>query len=284
MRSLPERSERCNNGNLLADHTGTEYNYDAANRLIEVAQGGNTYTFAYNGLGDRLQQTVNEAEVTNYTLDLAAGLTQVLDDGTNSYLYGLGRIGEDSPAGWAYHLPDALGSVRQLADGNGAVVLAQSYQPYGQVLSSEGAGSSAYGYTGEWTDDTGLVFLRARYLDTGVGRFLTRDPWGGDLERPITLQPYHYVGQNPINRVDPSGLLYCSAPEPGCAQWVLDALDAIEKAGPRGNQLVQALLAKDADLKLLQYAQGACYYAPPHIGRDMPPPSTMPGSGPQALP
>jgi len=97
-----------------------------------------------NDQGGRLQPTA-DGMVTSSTLDLAAGLIQVLDDGTNVYLYGAGRIGEEGPAGWAYHLPDALGSVRQLADGNGAVVLAQSYKPYGEVSSSEGAGGSAYG-------------------------------------------------------------------------------------------------------------------------------------------
>ncbi|MDW8241512.1 MAG: hypothetical protein RMM98_18070, partial [Acidobacteriota bacterium] len=58
---------------------------------------------------------------TNYVLDLNTGLTQVLADDTNTYLYGHGRIGEQQPGGWAYHLGDALGSVRQLANAGGAV-------------------------------------------------------------------------------------------------------------------------------------------------------------------
>ena len=116
-------------------------------------------------------------------------------------------------------------------DVDGDVTLAQSFRPYGWLMSSTGTGRSAYGFAGEWTDEVGLVYLRARYYAPTHGRFLTRDPWGGDLEQPITLHPYHYVGQNPINHIDPSGLLYCSAPESGCAEWVLFALDAIEKAG-----------------------------------------------------
>ena len=44
-----------------------------------------------NGLGDRLAQSV-DGVVTRYMLDLNAGLTQVLSDGTNTYLYGLSRI------------------------------------------------------------------------------------------------------------------------------------------------------------------------------------------------
>jgi len=143
--------------------------------------------------------------VTNYTLDLAAGLTQVLADGTNVYLYGAGRIGEDGPAGWAYHLPDALGSVRQLVDGTGAVALAQSYKPYGDVLSSAGAGGSAYGYTGEWTDGNGLVFLRARYYVPTWGAFLSRDPIMSNYKRPVSLNGYNYAESNPILLTDPSG-------------------------------------------------------------------------------
>ena len=107
------------NGNLLNDGVYT-YTYDAANRLITTTQGASTYGFRYNGLGDRLKQTANSA-VTTYTLDLNAGLTQVLADGTNTYLYGLNRIGEQQPSGFAYHLPDALGSVRQLANTSASV-------------------------------------------------------------------------------------------------------------------------------------------------------------------
>ncbi|MEK7784491.1 MAG: hypothetical protein AAB658_03555, partial [Chloroflexota bacterium] len=90
----------------------------------------------YNGLGDRLSQTVNGV-TTTYTLDLNAGLTQVLADGTNTYLYGNGRIAQNSTAnGKQYFLGDALGSVRQLVSANGAVTLTRSYEPYGSGLTS----------------------------------------------------------------------------------------------------------------------------------------------------
>ena len=107
--------------------------------------------------------------MTRYTLDLNAGLTQVLADGTNTYLYGVGRIGELQPGGFLYHLTDALGSVRQLVDASGAVKLAQSYEPYGRVLDTSGTASSAYEFDGEADDSAeGLVFLRARYLDVYI--------------------------------------------------------------------------------------------------------------------
>lgn len=68
-----------------------------------LAQDGVSYTYAYNGRGDRRQQSV-DGGTTNYTLDLKAGLTQVAD-----------------PAAEA--------------------LLARSYQPYGEVLSHHGEGA-----------------------------------------------------------------------------------------------------------------------------------------------
>src|SRR3989304_1368236 len=55
-------------------------------------------------------------------------------------------------------------------------------------------------YTCEQVDaDSGMYYLRARYYDPSIGRFLSQDPLpGGNL--------YAYVGNNPVNRIDPTGL------------------------------------------------------------------------------
>ncbi|MGD8456603.1 MAG: RHS repeat-associated core domain-containing protein [Anaerolineales bacterium] len=193
-----------NNGNMLSDGT-TTYTYDAANHLTTATQSGDSYSFAYNGLGDRLQQTVNTV-TTNYSLDLNTGLTQVLSDGINAYLYGNSRISEYAGIDWTYYLADALGSVRQLINLNAEVQMAQSFDPYGNTIIVYGEVSSNYGYTGEWTDGTGLQHLRARYLDTGIGRFISRDEWGGDFNDPLSLNRWNYVEGNPVNYIDPTGL------------------------------------------------------------------------------
>ncbi|MBU1661251.1 MAG: RHS repeat-associated core domain-containing protein [Chloroflexi bacterium] len=117
------------------------------------------------------------------------------------------------------------------------MTLVKGYQPYGDVLSSAGSGVSSYGFTGEWSDSTGLIHLRARYLDVGMGRFTQKDP--SELESNL----YLYAGANPINRIDPSGLVSVSSLTGPAAfsmcfnlhslgkGWLLrniDALDAIE--------------------------------------------------------
>jgi RHS repeat-associated protein len=190
------------NGNLLSDGANTN-TYDHATRLVGVTNGIDTYAFAYNGLGDRLQQTVN-AVITNYTVDLNNGLTQVLSDGTNAYLYGQGRIGQQG-TDWAYHLPDALGSVRQLANSAGMVSYAASYEPYGEALTQGGQGSSAYGFAGEWTDGNNLLYLRSRYYSHKTATFITKDSWPSVFTRPQSLNGWSYTEGNPINRTDPSG-------------------------------------------------------------------------------
>ncbi|NMC34951.1 MAG: RHS repeat-associated core domain-containing protein, partial [Veillonellaceae bacterium] len=101
---------------------------------------------------------------------------------------------------------DALGSVRQLVDGSGAVTLAQSYEPYGEVMGSSGSGETAYAYTGEWhSSSTNLLYLRSRYYIAETGRFLTKDTWQGDFTLPLTLNGWNYVEGNPVNFVDPTG-------------------------------------------------------------------------------
>ncbi|MCS7016686.1 MAG: RHS repeat-associated core domain-containing protein [Gemmatales bacterium] len=114
-----------------------------------------------------------------------------------------------SPDGWAYHLGDALGSVRQLADAGGGVTLARSYEPYGSVQSSAGGRATMYGFTGE-AQSGGLVYLRARYYAPSIGRFLSRDTWVGDDAMPMSFNKWLYGYSNPLSYSDPTGNSPCS--------------------------------------------------------------------------
>jgi RHS repeat-associated protein len=191
-----------NNGSLLSDGVST-YTYNYANMLASVTQEGVVHTYAYNGLGDRLEQTV-DSQTTRYTLDLNTGLTQVLADGTHTYLYGQGRIAqvETNPE---YFLGDALSSVRQLVGSEAGVSLLMGYDPFGGALMAEGSGTTKFQYTGEIRDATGLIYLRARNFNPAHGRFLSVDPFAGLYDVPASLHPYAYAHNNPILYTDPSG-------------------------------------------------------------------------------
>jgi RHS repeat-associated protein len=192
------------NGNLLNDGA-SQYVYDQANRVRVITQTSNVYAFKYNGSGDRLRQLVNGTPTT-YTLDLNNALVQVLNDGVNTYLYGNGRIAQYAGSNVDYFLPDALGSVRQLANSAGSVTLAQRYDPFGNPLSSAGSGTSVWAFAGEARDATGLEYLRARYYAPTQGRFTARDVWDGSDNQPMSYNAWLYVYANPVNMTDPSGL------------------------------------------------------------------------------
>jgi len=92
---------------------------------------------------EHVSQTTGR-NITNYIINITASLTQVLADDEYTYLYGAGRIAQYSATGTEYFLTDSLGSVRQMVDADGQVSLAQSYQPFGETLSSSGEGATSY--------------------------------------------------------------------------------------------------------------------------------------------
>lgn len=67
---------------------------------------------------------------------------------------------------------------------------------------SDSLTTSHNAYLGDYNE---LVYLRARHYAPSVGRFLTRDTWGGDVNRSLTLNRWIYTEGNPINYIDPSG-------------------------------------------------------------------------------
>jgi RHS repeat-associated protein len=85
-------------------------------------------------------------------------------------------------------------------DGNGNVTASYTYDVFGATRSQSGTADTVFRFTGEQRDvESGLYYLRARFYDPAIGRFLARDPLpGGNL--------YAYVGSNPTNLIDPTGL------------------------------------------------------------------------------
>jgi RHS repeat-associated protein len=53
--------------------------------------------------------------------------------------------------------------------------------------------------------ETGTIYLRARYYNPAVGRFISEDSvWGKDTD-PLSLNLYTYCENDPVNQIDPSG-------------------------------------------------------------------------------
>ena len=197
------------NGNLTGKGSAA-YTFDALDRLTQVVSGTTTVQFAYDGDGVRLGKTVNGV-TTSYLQDTAAGLPVVLAETTGGqsswYLYGNDLLAQEDPSSVAsfYH-NDGLGSTRALSNSSGQRTDAYSYDAFGAIRAKSGGSDQPFTYTGEQVDgELGLVFLRARYYDPVVGRFVSKDRYPALIQDTQTWNRYLYVQNNPVRLSDPSG-------------------------------------------------------------------------------
>ena len=205
-----------NAGNLVSQSiNGTlavSYEYDEFNRLISItglAAGNQTdATFTYDDAGNRTSKTINGV-TTYYITDSSTGYSQVLKATTGSesisYVRGFDLISRYDGTNTLYYLTDVAGSVRGLTDGSGNITDTYIFDCFGNVTASTGTSTNDYGFQGEEQDETGLYYLRARYMDPETGRFLSMDTYGGNLANPTSQNRYLFANSNPVKYSDPSG-------------------------------------------------------------------------------
>ena len=101
-----------------------------------------------------------------------------------------------------------MGSTTKLTDSDGNVVASYTYGTYGELLSGD-ATLTRFLYNGEMgvsTDDNGLFYMRQRYYNPEIKRFVNQDILAGTLDNSQSLNRYCYVQGNPVSYVDPFGL------------------------------------------------------------------------------
>jgi RHS repeat-associated protein len=180
--------------------------YDQANRLTTATVAGTTETYAYDGDGTRFSRQVGGGSPIRYVSDVNRSLPVTLDDGSRKYVYGLGLAYAVSGSTIEVYHTDRLGSVRAITDATGAVIAASRTDEFGVPTATTGSSTQPFGFTGEPHDGTGLSYLRARYYDPSLGRFMSRDPLPGNPRICQTQDRYSYATNNPTRQVDPSGL------------------------------------------------------------------------------
>ncbi len=191
------------------------YFYDANGQLVHLQHG-----YIVNGAlvyadssenwavyqGDQISELVQSS--TYYT-DIA------YDDGTDrpamEYLHLVG-----SSDSWHSEVMDAMGNI------GGAVVddtigMGYTYDAWGVNTSTTWDNTEVLGWKGlQSATRAGLIYMRARWYDPALGRFISEDPAGlsGGLNQ------YAFAGDDPINAGDPSGLDPCTD---GGGVWVIGA-------------------------------------------------------------
>jgi RHS repeat-associated protein len=194
--------------------------YDQVNRMTSYTSGAVSAGYAYDGDGRRASKTVSGVS-TQFVWEDVTGKQALLTEGATSYVYGPGAkpIAQITPSGTMWFHRDQLGSTRVLTNSSGQAVATFSYDVHGNLTSKTGSADTAIRYAGEYRDsETGLIYLRARYYDPVTAQFTSRDP----LES-ITRSAYGYVGNNPVNRVDPLGLDWWDPRD-----WDQDVVGALE--------------------------------------------------------
>ena len=216
------------NGNTVTKTTPSgpiEYVYDDANRLAEMRQASERTTYAYDADGLRIAQTRYPATgapvTTRYLQDPSYAYSQVVEqwrkEGTGAtqleatYAFADDLIAQTRYAGAAattsFVQADGFGSVRWLTGATGVITDAVEYDAFGNEIGRQGATPIEHLYRGEQFDGgLGYYYLRARWMDPAKGRFLGVDPFAGDPASPQQSHDYLYVGADPINYSDPSGL------------------------------------------------------------------------------
>jgi len=201
------------NGNLTGKTAGgqtTTYTWNDQNQLARIDYPDGTHSaYTYDHRGRRLSKT-DRAGVTIYFVYDGANLVQEVDAAGNVIAQYVYERGLDSPLSMTrngttyYYLSDHLGSIIGLTDGGGNLVASYTYDPWGNVISQTGTITNPFRFIGrEYDAESGLYFLRARYYDPALGRFLSPD----SLRLMGNGASYAYAANNPVNFIDPLGLV-----------------------------------------------------------------------------
>ena len=238
--------------NLICDGKDSRnFTYDIENRLLTAggAGSGGAITLSYDPEGRLSSYTTGSARteflydgtmlIAEYNHPLANAVTDHSGDVLlRRYMHGTGA---DTPLVWIegsgtavtamrWFYTDYHGSVIGFSDNAGTLSQLYKYGPYGEPKDSGnndawGTGVSRFRYTGQTAlVEAHLYYYKARVYDPKWGRFLQTDPIGSKDD----LDLYSYVGDDPINKVDPTGTII-NIPNHDQQDTVVALINAISK-------------------------------------------------------
>jgi RHS repeat-associated protein len=198
-------------GNLLSgpltNDTFSTYTYDARNRLQNVGGVTNIYDAMNNRVG-QIYGTNSIEYVINPNTKLPQVLERIKNGVTTYYIYGSGLLYQitEAPTGTntvSYHY-DCRGSTIALTGDNGLVTDRMEYSIYATMTYHVGTNDTPFLFNGRYgvmSDPNGLLYMRARYYNPYLCRFLNPDPKGF----AAGMNFYVYANGNPASLIDPFG-------------------------------------------------------------------------------
>ena len=220
----------------------TTWTWDFENRptLVQLSTGI-VDTFTYNADGQRVQKQ-DSTGTTNHIWDLENILEETNQSNVTQVIYTLQPVGygnvvsQDRKGTVRFYLFDGLGSADRLAGPTGLVTDNYVYEAFGAIAFTHGPTINPFKYIGRlgyyWDTDLAQDYVRARYYNPSLGRFLSVDPLVGNPWITRSL-----LGESIVSPRGVQSRYGCSHSPLGCCA---SSLDARTKAWWAANQYAYA--------------------------------------------
>jgi RHS repeat-associated protein len=183
-------------GRLLEDGLRT-YHWNDQGKLLGTSDPQNSLVYQYDAVGRRISKARLGAASVGYLWD-DLNVIEIKDEGVTTDLLETLQLDEI----WGMRSDKIEGTVRDRLNSIiaviGSEIISRSYDEFGE----QGASNTHlfFGFTGREQDINNLIYMRARYYDPELGRFISEDPVS-DINNSFS-----YADNEPTSRIDPTGL------------------------------------------------------------------------------
>ena len=201
-----------NTATCMINGKKVDISYDITNRLKKIDGDMNEYW--YDADNNRINMYYYHTNM-KYAYDCSGGRSRLVwtsDHNLNvsSYYYGAeGLLWSRCDGEYQVYHYDYRGSVVAVTDIDGTVTDTLKYDAYGSTIERTGDSAMIFGYNGQYgvlTDPNGLLYMRTRFYNPQLKRFMNADVIDGSIADSTSLNLYTYVNGNPISFVDPFGM------------------------------------------------------------------------------